>query len=117
MDIDVLLVHVRSSTCCRYTPVCYILKAPHSHFSAQKLFVSCVQRNVFNHEKICCLHNTYLPSGSNHEQLIVMGYLILKTVILEIGYGVERILGAASPLRNTMEYLETTMKLLNIKTT
>ena len=70
--------------------------------------------------KICCLHNTYLPSGSNHEQLIVMGYLILKTVILEIGYGVERILGAASPLRkkcNTMEYLETTMKLLNIKTT
>lgn len=49
--------------------------------------------------KICCFHNTYLPSGSNHEQLIVMGYLILKTVILEIGYGVERILGAASPLR------------------
>ena len=47
-----------------------------------------------------------------------MGYLILKTVILEIGYGVERILGAASPLRkSTMEYLETTMKLLNIKTT
>ena len=51
-----------------------------------------------------------------------MGYLILKTVILEIGYGVERILGAASPLRkkcniDTMEYLETTMKLLNIKTT
>ena len=100
MGIDVHLVHVRSSTCCRYTPVCYILKAPHSHFSAQKLFVSCVQRNVFNHERRCCLHNTYLPSGSNPKQLIVMGYLILKQVILEIGYDVQRILGAASSPRN-----------------